>query len=128
MREPIWVPLSAVHALHDRAVAEHGGLPGIRDHRLLEAALARPRQILAYGQSPNITELAAAYTTGIVRNHPFVDGNKRTGLLVSLEFLFCNGYRTIRRGGEVDAVVGLAEGTLSESEFADFLASKVEAI
>ena len=126
MREPIWVPQSAVLALHDRAILEHGGLAGIRDHRLLESALARPRQIFAYALTPNTVELTAAYTTGIVRNHPFLDANKRTGFLVALEFLFNNGYGPTRRGGEAQAVVSLAEGTLSEEGFADFLATTVE--
>ncbi len=123
MREPIWVPLSAVLALHDRALADHGGLAGIREQRLLESALARPRQLFAYGADPNIVELAAAYTTGIVRNHPFVDGNKRTAFLVAVEFLFNNGYRLVHLGGEVQAMVALADGSASEEEFAAFLGS-----
>ena len=126
MTEPVWVPQSAVLALHDRALEKHGGLAGIRDSRLLESALARPRQIHAYGDKVDIVELAAAYTTGIVRNHPFVDGNKRTGFLVALEFLFNNGYHLASLGGEVEAMVNLAEGTLSEADFAAFLASTVE--
>ena len=126
MREPIWVPQSAVLVLHDRTLNEHGGLAGIREFRLLESALARPRQLYAYGNNPNIVELAAAYTTGIVRNHPFVDGNKRTGFLVALEFLFNNGYHLADFGGEVEAVVNLAEGSLSEAGFAAFLGSAVE--
>ncbi len=101
-------------------------MAGIRDSRLLESALARPRQIHAYGDKVDIVELAAAYTTGIVRNHPFVDGNKRTGFLVALEFLFNNGYHLAGLGGEVEALVNLAEGTLSEADFAAFLASTVE--
>ncbi len=126
MREPIWVPQSAVLVLHDRTLNEHGGLAGIREFRLLESALARPRQLYAYGNNPNIVELAAAYTTGIVRNHPFVDGNKRTGFLVALEFLFNNGYRLADLGGEVKALVNLAEGSLSEADFAAFLGNAVK--
>ena len=126
MREPIWVPQSAVLVLHDRTLNEHGGLAGIREFRLLESALARPRQLYAYGNNPNIVELAAAYTTGIVRNHPFVDGNKRTGFLVALEFLFNNGYRLADLGGEVKALVNLAEGSLSEEGFAAFLGNAVK--
>ena len=126
MIEPIWVPQSAVLALHDRAIEEHGGLAGIREHRLLESALARPRQIFAYGDNPNIVELAAAYTTGIVRNHPFVDGNKRTAFLVAVEFLYNNGYHLANLGGEVEAMVALADGSISEAEFAAFLGSAAE--
>lgn len=124
MIEPIWVPQSAVLELHDRAINEHGGLAGLRDLGLLESALARPRQIFAYAEQANIVALAAAYTTGIVRNHPFLDGNKRTAFLVALEFLFNNGYRLRESGGIVQAVVGLAEGSLSEADFAEFLGSR----
>lgn len=72
--------------------------------------MARPRQLFACGDRPNIVELAASYTTGIARNHPFVDGNKRTGFLVAVELLFNNGYRLAHIGGEVEAIVALAEG------------------
>ena len=126
MKEPNWVSENEVIALHDEAIRNHGGSPGIRDRRLLDSALARPRQILAYASNPNIVELAAAYTTGIVRNHPFVDGNKRTGYSVAVGFLILNGYRTVTTRGMTDAVVKLADGSLSEADFAAFLASTVE--
>ena len=92
----------------------------------MESALARPRQLFAYGDNPNIVELAAAYTTDIVRSHPFVDGNKRTAFLVAVEFLFNNGYRLAHLGGEVQAMVALADGSMSEEEFAAFLGSAAE--
>jgi death-on-curing protein len=108
---------------------EYGGLAGVRGHHLLESALARPHQLFAYDHNPDINDpLNLAYTTGIVRNHPFVDGNKRTGFLVAVEFLYNNGYRLAKRGGEVDAVVNLAEGSLTEAAFATFLGSAVEAL
>lgn len=126
MKEPNWVSENEVTALHDDALLNHGGSPGIRDRRLLDSALARPRQIFAYGSNPNIVELAAAYTTGIVRNHPFVDGNKRTGYSVAVGFLVLNGYRIATTGGMKEAVVNLAEGSLGEDDFAAFLESAVE--
>ena len=88
--------------------------------------MARPRQILAYAANPNIVELAAAYTTGIVRNHPFADGNKRTGYSVAVAFLVLNGYRIANTSGMKEAVVNLAERSLSEADFAAFLGSAVE--
>ncbi len=126
MKEPNWVSENEAIALHDEALLNHGGSPGIRDRRLLESALARPRQILAYASNPNIVELAAAYTTGIVKNHPFVDGNKRTGYSVVVAFLILNGYRIAATGGMKEAVVNLVEGSLSEADFAAFLGSAVE--
>lgn len=128
MIEPNWLSEDEAIDLHDDAVLDHGGSPGLRDRGLLQSALARPRQIFAYAPDPNIVELAAAYTTGIVRNHPFVDANKRTGYSAAVAFMVLNGYRIANTQGMKQAVVGLAEGTLSESEFADFLASTVEAI
>ena len=121
MREPNWVSDNEVIALHDEALLNHGGSPGIRDRGLLESALARPRQIFAYGGIESIVELAAAYTTGIVKNHPFVDGNKRTGYSAAVAFLILNGYRIASTAGMVDAVVNLAEGSLSEADFAAYL-------
>ncbi len=126
MKEPNWVSENEVIALHDEAIGNHGGSPGIRDRRLLDSALARPRQIFAYASNPNIVELAAAYTTGIVRNHPFVDGNKRTGYSVAVGFLILNGYRTLTTRGMTEAVVKLADGSLSEADFAAFLGNAVK--
>ncbi len=90
MREPIWIRQDVIVSIHERLLADHGGPPGIRDWGLLESALARPRQILAYGE-PDLADLAAAYAAGIVRNHPFVDGNKRSGFMAAYVFLACNG-------------------------------------
>ncbi len=88
--------------------------------------MARPRQIFAYTANANIVELAAAYTAGIVRNHPFVDGNKRTGYSVAVAFLILNGYRLATTGGMKQAVVRLAEGSMSEEDFVAFLGSATE--
>ena len=126
MKEPTWVSEIEVTALHDEALLNHGGSPGLRDRGLLDSALARPRQIYAYADNPNIVELAAAYTAGIVRNHPFVDGNKRAGYSVAVAFLILNGYRIATTSGMKEAVVNLAEGSMSEADFASFLGNAVK--
>ena len=102
MKEPEWVLHDTVLALHEQLLAEFGGLSGVRDAGLLESALARPKQLLAYGK-PTLTALAAAYAEGLVRNHPFLDGNKRTGFTVAVLFLELNGLRF--HAAEADAVV-----------------------
>ncbi|QPN65945.1 type II toxin-antitoxin system death-on-curing family toxin [Synechococcus sp. CBW1006] len=91
--EPRWVPDLAVRAIHHQQRLEHGGLSGLRDAALLDAAMARPRQRWSYGELGTIVPLAAAYAEALIRAHPFVDGNKRTGFLVSLVFLGLNGFR-----------------------------------
>ena len=115
----------AVLAAHDRLLASHGGAEGLRDAGLLESALARPRQHYAYG-SPDIIELAAIYTTGIVRNHPFVDGNKRTGFATGVAFLLLNDL--VFKASEEEAtqaVLALAAGELDEAGYAAWLRSNV---
>jgi len=117
--EPVWIEARDALALHGRLLALDGGAAGVRDAGLLESALARPRQLHAYGDKPSIVEMAAAYVAGIVRNHPFFDGNKRTGFLVGVLFLELNGYRfTATEEDATRAVFGLAAGTLEEKEFA----------
>ena len=93
MTEPVWIDERDALALHDRLLALHGGAAGMRDDTLLKSALARPQQRFAYGGDVDVIDLATAYTAGIVRNHPFVDGNKRTGFVVGILFLELNGYR-----------------------------------
>lgn len=92
MKEPQWVLRETVLALQERLLAEFGGLSGLRDAGLLDSALARPQQRFAYGK-PSLFELAAAYAFGLVRNHPFLDGNKRVGFTVAVLFLELNGCR-----------------------------------
>jgi len=100
---------------------EHGGCEGIRDAGLLASALARPRNIAAYG-NPTVFELAAAYALGIIQNHPFVDGNKRTGFLAAYTFLALNGWRLIAPEASVVAtVLAVASGEIDEAEFAAWL-------
>ena len=116
--EPIWIELRDTLAIHDRLLALYGGATGVRDQGLLESALARPRQHHAYGNSPDVVEMAALYTAGIVRNHPFVDGNKRAGFVVGVLFLELNGFKL--EASEADAtqaVMGLASGTLDEAAY-----------
>jgi len=117
-KEPLSIEVRDVLAIHDRSLALHGGAPGVRDQGLLESALARPRQHYAYASSPSVIEMSALYTAGIVRNHPFVDGNKRTGFVVGVLFLELNGFDF--KASEVDAtqaVMGLAAATLDEAGY-----------
>jgi death-on-curing protein len=121
MKEPAWVLPEAVRALHERLLSEFGGPVGIRDEGVLESALSRPANRFAYG-SPSLPELAAAYAFGLVRDHPFVDGNKRIGFAIAALFLELNGYRFIT--SEVDATVqtlALAAHDLDEAGYAAWL-------
>jgi len=125
---PAWVVESVVLAMHGRLLAEHGGSSGIRDVALLESALARPPQLLSDGD-PDLCDLATAYAAGIVRNHPFVDGNKRTGFMTAYVFLARNGAQLV--ASEVDAtqiVTALAAGDLDEAAFAAWLRASCESI
>jgi death-on-curing protein len=122
MTEPVWVDERDVFTLHDRLLALHGGAAGVRDENLLKSALARPQQHFAYTESPDIVAMAAVYTAGIVRNHPFIDGNKRTGFVTGILFLELNGYRfTATEEDAAQAVLNLAAGALDEAGYAAFL-------
>lgn len=119
-REPIWLGIDVALAVHDRQLAEHGGLPGIRDSGMLESALARPVNQWAYGED-ELPRLAAAYAFGIARNHPFGDGNKRTAWVLARLFLRLNGAAlTFTAQEAIDTVLALAAGELSEEELADW--------
>lgn len=119
MNEPVWIEERDALALHDRLIGLDGGAAGVRDSGLLKSALARPQQLHAYGDKPSIIDMAAAYTAGIVRKHPFVDGNKRTGFVLGVLFLEMNGYRFIAtEEAAAQAVLSLAAGTLDEPAFA----------
>jgi death-on-curing protein len=121
MTPPVWLLREAVLAIHERLLADFGGAPGIRDSGLLDSALARPETLLAHGRPTNF-ELAAAYAFGAVKNHPFVDGNKRTGFTIAIVFLERNGDSFT--ASEVDATIqtlALAAGELDESGYADWL-------
>jgi death-on-curing protein len=123
--EPLWILERTALAAHDRLLAAHGGAGGLRDAALLKSALARPRQHYVYSP-PDLVELAALYTAGLVRNHPFVDGNKRTGFAIGGAFLELNGF--VFRASEEDAiqaVLALAAGQLDETGYAAWLRSNV---
>jgi death-on-curing protein len=120
--EPLWIEERDALVLHDRLLALHGGAAGLRDGGLLQSALARPRQMHVYADAPDTIDLAAAYTAGLVRNHPFIDGNKRVGFVVGILFLELNGYRfTVSEADAAQAVLALAAGTLDEAGYASFL-------
>jgi death-on-curing protein len=125
-KEPLWIEERDALAIHDRLLALHGGAPGLRDHGLLESALARPRHHYAYAKSPDIVEMAAVYTAGLVGNHPFLDGNKRTGFVLGVLFLELHGFDFIATEEDAtQAVFALAAGTLSEVEYAAWLRKNV---
>lgn len=118
-----WIVESVAIAVHEEQLAEHGGPIGVRDAGLLASALDRPRNLAGYDQ-PDLAELAAAYGYGIVRNHPFVDGNKRTALVVTELFLQLNGAGLLASDADcVVTILGLAAGTISETRFADWIRS-----
>ena len=120
--EPVWIEEIDVLTLHDRLLAFHGGATGVRDVGLLQSALARAKQLSAYGEGVDMIDMATAYTAGIVKNHPFVDGNKRTGFLAGILYLELNGYRfTATEAAAADAVLALAAGTLDEAGYTGFL-------
>jgi death-on-curing protein len=121
MPEPVWIGLDVVLAIHDEQLAEHGGHPGVRDRGLLESVMARPRNQFAYGQA-SIARLAASYAFGISRNHPFLDGNKRTSLVVAELFLQLNGLDFSATDAEcVTTFLRLAAGELTEDQLADWI-------
>ncbi len=128
MKEPNWLSEAGVRNAHAALIVEHGGADGIRDEGLLQSALARPRNLLAYGE-PTVFALAAAYGFGIARNHPFVDGNKRAALIAIFMFLRRNGYRLAAPEAEAVVVIrDLAAGSLSEEELAAWIASNSRAV
>jgi len=124
--EPLWILERVVLAAHDQLLAAHGGATGLRDAGALESALARPRQHYAYS-SPDLTELTALYTAGLVRNHPFVDGNKRTGFAIGIVFLELNGFDFKASEEDVmQAVFALAAGRLEEAEYTTWLRANIK--
>lgn len=129
MSEIKWILEETVYATHSRQIAEHGGIDGIRDKNLLSSALARPQNLFAYGENIKISQLAAAYAFGIAKNHPFLDGNKRTAYVVMRTFLLINDF-DIDASQEKKYVtfLKLAEGTLSEDELVKWIEEKSEMI
>lgn len=127
MAGPVWIRDDVVLAIHQRQLAEHGGGEGVRDAGLLASALARPKTLLAYsGGQPDFAALAASYAFGIARNHPFVDGNKRTAYVVCRTFLKLNGHDLSASHREkYITFLRLAKGRLSETELADWMRNHV---
>ena len=129
MIDPIWVPQDVALAYHEQQIAQHGGGAGIRDLGLLQSALARPMNAFHYERVTSLARLAAAYGFGIAKNHPFIDGNKRTAYVVTRVFLNVNGF-------DIDATkeekyltfLTLAEGRLSEEELAVWIESKLKKV
>lgn len=124
----VWLEKTLALAIHDRQLAEHGGSAGIRDEALLESALARPQQLFAYGDpAPDLAELAASLAFGLARNHPFVDGNKRTAAAACETFLELN--QTTLAADDLELYplyLALAEGKLSEKDFAAWLRTHIQ--
>ena len=121
MNDIRWLTRQAVETMHEEQLREHGGLGGLKDENALEAALARPLHKAAYG-APDIFELAAAYLYGIVRNHPFSDGNKRTGFLAAFTFLLLNGFMVEASQVDIIAfVLAVAAGEIDEEGATRFL-------
>ena len=120
----IFLDEKLVLSIHQRQIAEHGGKPGLRDAGLLTSALDRPQNILAYREGADVFALAAAYAFGIIKNHPFVDGNKRVGYIAMRLFLKLNGIDFVATPAEkYSVIIGLAAGNISEKELADWLRS-----
>jgi death-on-curing protein len=119
----IWIEMPLVQALHDRQIAEHGGSSGVRDESLLQSALARPQQLFVYGDpAPDLADLAASLAFGIAKNHPFVDGNKRSAIVSCEAFIELNDVTLDASDADLfQAILFLAEGKLKEKEFAAWL-------
>ena len=124
-REPEWIALELALAIHDRQLAEHGGGAGTRDEGLLESALARPINAWAYG-TDDLASLAAAYAFGVARNHPFIDGNKRTAWVLARLFLQLNGpILDFQPAHAIRTMLALAAGETSEDEFAAWFRERI---
>lgn len=129
MDDATWITEAFALAVHNRQLAEHGGIEGVRDAGLLQSALARPRHLFAYNDpTPDLATLAAAYAFGIAKNHPFGDGNKRTAAVVCESFLEFNGRTLDATDLELYPLfLGLAEGSVREDELADWLRPRLKA-
>jgi death-on-curing protein len=128
--DPHWITDEVVRSMHTKLLRRYGGADGLRDESLLASAMARPQQLLNYGDPPpNIFELAASYSYGIVKNHPFIDGNKRTGFMIGYAFLFANGYHL--QAPEIEAykmTVDLASSNITEADYANWLSNSCEEV
>ena len=121
MKEPIWLNREDCLAIHEMMLAQHGGLAGVRDEGLLEFALAKPQKLFVCN-SPTLPEMAASYAAGIILNHPFRDGNKRTGFMLAATFLELNGMEfTATEESVVEMTLALAAGKLKQAGYAKWL-------
>ncbi len=127
MDKIVWLLEETVVAIHHRQISEHGGGEGLRDEGLLSSALARPKNLLAYTKPrPDLAALAASYAYGIARDHPFVDGNKRTALVAARTFLLLNGVNLEASQDEKYLTfLGLAQGSISEEQLADWIRKRI---
>ncbi len=122
----IWLTNELVLAIHRRQIAEHGGTDGVRDLGLLDSALARPKNVEAYESDADLARLASSYAYGIVKNHPFLDGNKRTGYVVMETFIVLNGSQlTSDFADKYATFIALASGDLTEEELTDWLRERI---
>ena len=121
MKEAAWITREECLAIHEMMLAQHGGLAGVRDEGLLESALSRPQNLFAYAK-PSCNKMAASYAAGIILNHPFLDGNTRTGFMIAAVFLEVNGYEfTATEESVVENTLALAAGHVKEKEYAAWL-------
>ena len=122
LSEPFWINAALAEQIHAEQLQEHGGGDGVRDHNLLQSALARPAQIFTYDAPADLHQLAAAYGEGIAKNHPFVDGNKRTGFVVMILFLEINGFvLTAEMDDRYNMMIAVASGQMDRTELAEWL-------
>ena len=121
MNEPHWLTADDAMVAHEMMLAQHGGLEGVRDYGLLESAVSKPQHKFAYG-SPSFAEMAASYAAGIIHNHPFIDGNKRTGFFIAMAFMELNGFEFgADEQSAVERTLALAANAISEEEYARWL-------
>jgi death-on-curing protein len=121
VKEPIWLNREDCLAIHEMMLAQHGGLPGVRDEGLLASALSKPQNLFSY-TSPTLPEMAAGYAAGIILNHPFLDGNKRTGFMLAATFLELNGLTfAAMEESVVEMTLALAGGKLKQAAYAKWL-------
>jgi death-on-curing protein len=122
VKQPKWITVAIATAIHDEAIYEFGGLPGVRDQALLESALDRPRNLLAHEPGSSIFQLAAVLCVGVAKNHPFNDGNKRSALLATRAFLYLNDWALEpQQDDEVATIVAVADGSLGEDDLESWL-------
>lgn len=125
MTEPLWIPLDFILEIHSEQISEHGGADGVRDLGLLESALARPKNAFGYGVQ-DVCDLAALYGVGIIQNHPFIDGNKRTGLVALELFLEINGFRLVASDEETLAsILSVASGEWNDEVLSSWLKGSI---